>query len=98
MLPASQIVDADDVGVAELGKRHDLAAKAFAVGLGQVRPQHLKRHLALEVAVERAVNLRHATMPQLAGNLETLIYQLTYRKTRHPSRISRLVASLGGLG
>jgi hypothetical protein len=65
------VVDRDDVGVVEAGRRRGLAAEALhELGVRRVwLGQHLDRDLAVEQPVVAEVDARHATGAELAAQL-----------------------------
>jgi hypothetical protein len=61
------VVDRDDVGVAQLGQGPGLAHQARALaGADPIRPHQLERDLALELPIDRAVDHRHPAAAELA--------------------------------
>jgi hypothetical protein len=64
------VVDRDDVGVAQLGQGPGLAHQARALASADpIGPHQLERDLALELPVDGAVNHRHAAAAELAQEL-----------------------------
>ena len=63
------VVERQDVGVLELGDELDLTRKAIvAEGVGELRPEHLERHLAVVLEVAREVDRGHPASPDLPNN------------------------------
>ncbi len=64
---ARAAVDAGDAGMIELGQGDGLGAEAIdrALPPGQLRLQHLQRHVAIEHLVEGAIHLAHAALTEL---------------------------------